>query len=417
MKTAVRHRVLLLAFLAAGITYLDRVCISAAAPAISADLGLSDLQMGYVFSVFALAYGICEIPMGWLGDRYGQRTLLLRIVAGWSLFTVLTGMVRSFGSLIATRFVFGAAEAGFFPTMSRGLTRWFPQAERGRASGVLWMGARMGGALAPLLAAASIARLGWRTTFTAFGAVGVLWCFAFWRIYTDDPASHPAVSAAELDYIRSGELPPASAQPRGSWTVIFRSANLWALFGMYFSTSYGFWFFLTWMPTYLMREHGQTLQQSGLYSVLPLAVGSVACLTGGALSDRLVLRFGIRWGRRAVGMGGFFLAAAGFAVAATATGPLAAILCLAFAAGSLDLAVPVAWATCAGVGGRFGGAATGFMNTGSSISAVLSPLSGAWLANHFGSFRAMFVVATVIYIIGGLLWLAIDPARQLEGAS
>ena len=90
------------------------------------------------------------------------------------------------------------------------------------------------------------------------------------------------------------------------------------------------------------------------------------------------------------------------------------MLCLAFAAGALDLAVPVAWATCADVGGRFGGTATGFMNTASSISAMVSPVSGAWLANTFGSFRAMFVVATVVYVIGGLLWLSIDPAGTLE---
>jgi ACS family glucarate transporter-like MFS transporter len=412
----VRYRVLALAFLAAWITYLDRVCISAAAPSISRDLSLSDLQMGYVFSVFALAYGLFEVPMGLFGDRYGQRGLLTRIVASWSIFTALTGMVRSFGLLIAIRFLFGAAEAGAFPTLARGLARWFPQPDRGWANGVMWMGARLGGALAPLLAAALIARIGWRPTFVVFGAVGVIWCVVFWRAYRDDPAAHPSVSSGELQYIRGGREFPAGGTPRASWTIIFRSPDMWALFGMYFSTSYGFWFLITWLPTYLMREHGQTLQQSGFYAVLPLGVGAAACLIGGALSDWLVRRSGsLRWGRRAVGMTGFFLAAAGFAAAAGSTGPLTAMLALAFAQGALDLAVPVAWATCADIGGRFGGTATGFMNTASSLSAMVSPVSGAWLSSRFGSFHAMFVVAAAVYVFGGLLWLLIDPSHNLEG--
>jgi MFS family permease len=168
-------------------------------------MGLTDLEMGYVFSVFALAYGLFEIPMGLLGDRYGQRRLMARIVASWSIFTAVTGLMRSFWPLVATRFLFGAAEAGAFPTLARGLARWFPQADRGRANGVMWMGARSGGALAPRLAAALIARLGWRLTFAVFGAVGVICCVVFWRVYRDDPATHPGVSKAELEHVRHGE--------------------------------------------------------------------------------------------------------------------------------------------------------------------------------------------------------------------
>src|SRR5262245_51523400 len=141
--TKVRHRVLLLVLLATGITYLDRVCISAAAPAMSAELGLSDIQMGIVFSMFALSYGLFEIPMGWLSDRWGQRNMMTRIVASWSLFTMLTGIVRSYFPLLGVRFAFGAAEAGAFPTLARALARWFPVSEQGRVNGMMWMGARI----------------------------------------------------------------------------------------------------------------------------------------------------------------------------------------------------------------------------------------------------------------------------------
>jgi MFS family permease len=130
--TTARNRVLLLVLLATGLTYLDRVCISAAAPSITGDLGLSNIQMGFVFSVFALSYGLFEVPMGWLGDRWGQRNTMTRIVACWSAFTALTGLVFSYRALVAVRFCVGPAEAGAFPTLTQALARWYPVHERGR---------------------------------------------------------------------------------------------------------------------------------------------------------------------------------------------------------------------------------------------------------------------------------------------
>ncbi len=409
---------LLFAFAAAFITYLDRVCISAAAPSITAELNLSTTQMGYVFSIFALAYGAFEIPMGWWGDRAGQRTLLTRIVGGWSVCTALTGMVRGYGSLLAVRFVFGAAEAGAFPTLARALARWFPVSERGRTTGVMWMGARLGGSLAPPLAVFMITTIGWRETFFVFGAVGLVWCWLFWRWYRDEPAEHPGVGAAELAEIEAGRLDLQSGpQKPVPLITIFRSRNMWALFGMYFCSAYGFFFFVTWLPTYLMDEYGLTLERSGVYSALPLFAGAAGCLAGGALSDWLVRRTGsLRWGRRIVGVGGFLLASAGFAGATVTHDPLAAVLWLAFAQGAQDLTLPVAWATCVDVGRHSGGATTGFMNTASSLSAMLSPISAAWLQQTFGSFNAMFATAVVVYFAGAVMWFLIDPEEPLVKA-
>jgi len=230
----------------------------------------------------ALSYGVFEMPMGWAGDRFSQGKILARIVGSWSLFTIATGLVSSFYSLLAVRFAFGAAEAGAFPTMARALARWFPSTERGRANGVMWMGARLGGALAPLAAASLIANVGWRRSFALFGAIGLVWLIFFRKVYRDDPAAHPDVNAAELAHIQAGQRPMRAHGQAGAWQRIFRSPNMWALFAMYFSTAYGFWFLISWLPTYLMREHGQSLVQSGLYSTFPLALGAIACLVGGA---------------------------------------------------------------------------------------------------------------------------------------
>ncbi len=392
-----RSGVLALGFSMAVITYLDRVCISAAAPDMRADLGLSAIQMSYVFSIFALAYAIFEIPGGWLGDRIGQRKVLTRIVACWSLFTILTGAVNGLVLLLVVRFVFGAAEAGAFPNLSRALARWFPPNQRGRANGIMWMGARVGGSLAPPLSAWLITRIGWRITFALFGATGIVWCLIFYPAYRD-----PAPSA------------PTTAAP-APWRRIFTSGNLWALFGMYFCSAYGFFFFVTWLPTFLIEDHGLTLEQSGVYAALPLGFGAVGCLAGGAFSDWLVRRTGnLKWARRSIGMSAFALAAAGFGLAAMAPGPLSAVLCLAFAQGAHDLALPVAWATVVDVGGRYGGATSGFMNMASSVSAMFSAYSAAWLADTFGTFHTMLAAAAVTYLVGALLWMRIDPTKAVD---
>jgi ACS family glucarate transporter-like MFS transporter len=414
--THVRNRILLLLFLVTALNYLGRTCVSAAAPLIMRDLRLSNIQMGYVFGVFALSYGLVEIPAGWLGDRLGQRKMITRIVLCWSAFTALTGAATNFATLIITRFAFGAAEAGAFPAIARALSNWFPTTDRGRVTGIMFTGARLGGALAPPLATLLVGYVGWRVTFVIFGLIGVVWTPFFLKSYRDDPATHPAVNEAELEYIRHAGIPASrTATGEGTpWRRIFLSSDLWALFWMYFGTSYGFWFFLTWLPTSLIRDYGLTPRRAGLYAALPLAMGGVTTVLGGALSDRIVRLTGsLRTGRRTVGLGGFLLAGAGFGAASISGTPEASVLCLSLGSGAMDLAVPVAWAACLEVGGKFGGTTTGFMNSASSLSALLSPIAAAWLFERSGSFHLMFLSAMAVYWITGLLWLAIDPARQI----
>src|ERR1044071_8962865 len=146
-----RHKVLAMLFLASIVTYLDRISISVAAPRMSRDLGLSTAQMGLVFSAFVVAYGLFEIPGGWMGDRFGPRLILTRIVLWWSAFTALTGAVRTYAALLICRFLFGAGEAGFFPNSSCTISRWFPVGERAGATGVVWTASRLGAAIAPLI--------------------------------------------------------------------------------------------------------------------------------------------------------------------------------------------------------------------------------------------------------------------------
>jgi len=415
LQVSLRHRVLTLVALASAITYLDRVCLSAAAPAIMRDLGLSNIQMGYAFSVFPLAYGIFEMPMGWLGDRLGQRKMITRIVACWSGFTALTGMVMGYPGLLVVRSAFGAAEAGAFPSLARALARWFRPTDRAKATGIMWMASRLGAAIGIPLAVVLIGWLGWRFTFVVFGALGGCWCLFFWRWYRDDPAGHPAIAASDLTYLgQDAHLANAPSSDGTPWKCLFSSINLWSFFWMYFASSYGFWFLLTWLPTFLMGQFHISAQRSSLYAALPLAVGAMSSVIGGALSDWLVRHTGsLLWGRRFVGLGGYLIAAIGFAAAAVMRTPFAAIFWLMIAELGLDLAVPVAWAACLEVGGSFGGTTTAFMNTASTISAAISPLAAAWMFMRFGSFTSMLMSAGALYFLASFLWLKVDATQSL----
>ena len=410
--TRTRYRVLLFVYLAAFITYLDRVCLSVAAPAMQVDLGLSQVEFGWVFTVFYVAYMAFEMPTSTLGDRWGQRLMLVRIVGCWSIFTIFTGVARNFATLLATRTVFGAAEAGAFPTLSRALSRWFPIHARGRANGIMWMGARSGGAFAPPIAVALMAWLGWRGAFAIFGAVGLIWCAVFGIWYRDDPARHPSVNSAELEIISVGAAPPPKTTEAVPWRTLLFNRTVLALFFSYFASGFGFQFFVTWLPTYFMREHGLSLQQSGMFAALPLAAGAMGCLMGGVIADFITRRTGsVILGRRSVGVGGFLLGATGYAAAVHVHSPAAAIAFLALASGAHDLTLPVLWATTTDAGGRFGGTTAGFVNFGSSLSGMVAPLTAAELERIFGSFHAVFYAAAGLYVIGAGLWLIIEPRK------
>ena len=199
------------------IQYIDRVCISQAAPLVSEDLGLSPRQMGYVFSAFTLAYALFEIPAGYLGDRIGPRKVLLRIVLWWSFFTVATGWAWNWLSLVTTRFLFGAGEAGCFPNLAKAFHRWLPLARADAGPGPPVDERPLGGrgdAAARLLC---LQHVHWRTAFLLFGLLGVAWAAVFFAWYRDDPRAHPAVNAAEA------ALVPASA-PRPRVTSACRGA-------------------------------------------------------------------------------------------------------------------------------------------------------------------------------------------------
>jgi len=286
-----RYIVTAFAVTLAVITYIDRVGIAVAAPLISKDLALSTIQMGWALSAFGWAYAVFEIPGGWLGDRIGPRRVLMRIVMWWSFFTAATGWVWSAPSLIATRALFGAGEAGAFPNLTRVLTIWLPVKERERAQALVWLATRISGAFTPILVALLISAISWRRTFELFGVIGVIWAILFYRWYRDTPSEHPSVNEAELAL-----LPPAkdTAIAHGGvpWGVIFSNRNVWLLSIQYMCLAYGWWFYINWLPTYLRTARGASFNMGALLSGLPLLLGGAGCLVSAFLVPRLTKRYG-----------------------------------------------------------------------------------------------------------------------------
>ncbi|MEP0842632.1 MAG: MFS transporter, partial [Phycisphaerae bacterium] len=268
--THTRYRVVGLAILLAMITYLDRACISTLAPNIMRDLSLDKKQMGYVFSAFALAYALFEIPTAWWADRVGTRKVLTRIVLWWSAFTVLTAGAFSLISLIALRFLFGAGEAGAWPGVTRTFSRWIPRRERGTIQGIFFAGAHLALACTPLLVIFLLHWLHWRMIFVVFGLIGFVWAAVWYSWFRDDPADHPRVNRAELQTIVAGRHLEAAHPARWEyWKHLLRSRNMIPLCLMYFPNSFAFYFCMTWLPTFLIEKYGAGQVRMGLLAGLP----------------------------------------------------------------------------------------------------------------------------------------------------
>jgi ACS family glucarate transporter-like MFS transporter len=411
-----RGRVLTFAFLLAVITYLDRICISAAAPFIMEDLHLTVLEMSMVFSAFTLAYSIFEVPSGWLGDVRGPRRVLTRIVLWWSAFTMLTSAARGFASLVSIRFLFGAGEAGAFPNVARSFSRWFPARERGQANGVLFFGSRTGGMLSGPVALLLIQRWGWRASFLVFGVFGLVWAAAWHAWYRDSPREHASVNDAELAWIEQDGR-PAAGHAGTPWRQLLANANLWAVCAMYFAFGYGLYFYFTWLPTYLIRVLGFSVMRGGFFAALPFVLAGMADLAGGWLTDWLARTYGLRVARCWLGCAAF-LTCAGLVFASTvAAGPMAKATLLAFALASADLSLGACWAVPLDIGADHAGVVSGFMNTFGNLGGLLAPIVVGVAVDRWHSWTFPFYVTALVYAAGAMAWLAIDPTRQVASRS
>jgi MFS transporter, ACS family, glucarate transporter len=408
-----RYELVIIFIIFAIITYLDRNSISSIGDDITRELNLTDKQWGMVLSAFSLAYGAFEIPTGLMVDRIGPKRTLLRIVLWWSVFTILTGFASGFYFLLIVRFLFGAGEAGAFPTVSVAIARWFPTVERGRIQSIVWMGSRMGGALAPVTSIWLAESYGWRGVFYIFGTLGLVWAVAWYLWFKDEPRDMKGISAEEVKFIEENRSIKRVAHSLLPWGTVLKNPNLWALMGMYHCLLYGAYFYMSWMPKYLQNGRGIAKENLGWMVSFPFILGMAGCLAGGFASDYLAKKKGLAFGRRYVGMFGLVMAGICMILGSFTQNITGAIVLLGLGLAFKDFTLPVSWAAATDIGKEHAGAVSGTMGLAGQLGSAIMATAFGFILHATGSYELPVRIIGLIVILGGLLWFKIDASKPL----
>jgi MFS transporter, ACS family, glucarate transporter len=417
-------------FVLSAVSYLDRVNISIAGSSIAAEFGLSTVQLGTVFSAFLFGYALFQTAGGWLADRYGPRRVLAAGALWWGVFTSLTAFVSPrAGSalllLITARFLLGAGEAVMFPGSNQFVSRWIPSQEQGIANGIVFAGVGVGAGVTPALIAYVMEHYGWRWSFWTSAVLGLLAGAIWYLVARDTPEQHKMVSAVELAYIRgvtrdaSAATGPANGDrivrkaTKVTWHTILRSKEVWVITLAYFSYGYIAWIFFAWFFTYLAKVRGLNLKTSAFYTTLPFIAMAICSPLGGAISDKLVARYGQRIGRCVMPVVGLVLSAIFLVLGARSAQPRVAGIVLAGGAGALYLSQSSFWAVTASISRGSSGSVSGLMNMGNQFGGMLTAQITPIIALRW-NWSMPFLVAAAFAIVGAAAWLFIDPTRTLK---
>jgi sugar phosphate permease len=419
--TRVRFAVVGFAVVLGMVTYLDRACIGTLEDPIMRDLGLSQHQLSYVHSAFALAYGAFGIFSAWWGDRIGTRIMLTAIVLAWSAFTMATGAAQGLISLIAIQFCFGASESGAWPAVTRTLSRWIPYRERGRAQGIAWVGAHITAGLTPLLVNELSYFMSWRAIFSVFGLIGLLWAAAWYWWFRDEPSQHAQVNEAELAYILADRQPAVaegrsreSAAGPAFWWRLVTHRNVWALCLMYLPNSFIVYFCITWFHKYLSEGRCMAGRELAFFAGLPLLLSVVGDVLGGSMTDWAVRRFGRRWGRAGVGVAAYVVAGGSLLLATLAREPWLGATLFAVGTAANMFQMGTAWGTCQDVGGGHAGVVSATMNTAGQVGAMICPPLVVYLKDYSSyGWNADLALMGGSFLLASLFWFVIDPRKKV----
>jgi ACS family hexuronate transporter-like MFS transporter len=287
-----RWAIVALLFAATAISYVDRQVLTVLAPTLRDNLGISNTGYASILTAFLLAYTFMQPVTGWLIDRIGTRLGFALIMAWWSAAAVLHAFGTSVATFAACRFLLGMSEADSWAACVKAVTEWFPQRERGLATGIWSAGVAAGLVVSvPIVAWVSLT-LGWQWAFILTGVAGFAW-LAVWLWMYRQPQSHPAVTAAELRHITDDAPAPVAESSRVGYSRLLRSRNVWAVIAARLLADPWVWFYYFWIPEYLTRSAGFTAADIGKYAWIPFLAQGVGIVLGGFLSDQL-LRRGVR---------------------------------------------------------------------------------------------------------------------------
>lgn len=395
------------------ITYIDRVNIGTAAPAMQKELGLTNVELGLAFSAFAYPYAFFQIAGGWLGDRLGPRKTLLICGAIWSAATVMIGFVEGAMSLVAARFLLGIGEGSAFPTATRALANWMAADRRGFAQGITHAAARLGNALTPPLIAFLIVALSWRDSFIIIGLISFAWVGLWWFYFRDDPREHKGITEQEL-----AVLPPvkiAGERKAVPWGRLLRRMLPVTLTD--FCYGWTLWLFLNWIPSYFLHQHHLDIKKSAIFASGVFFAGVVGDTVGGVVSDRILRRTGdVARARVSVIIVGFLGAFAFMLPVLFTTDLLTITLCLSGAFFFAELIVAPIWAVPMDIAPQYSGTASGFMNFGFGLAGMISPVVFGLIIDMTGRWDLPFMASLGLLLAGAGLALRMRPNEPFVDA-
>lgn len=418
-KSNVRWVVAFMMWAAIAINYIDRTVLSAAAPYITEEFNLTAGQMGIIMSGFFWSYALLQLPSGWAADKYGQKKTLGFAVVWWSVATALTGLATGFKSLLGLRVALGVGEAAAYPSNAGIAAKWFPKKERATVAGIFDSGSKFGGAVAMPLIAWMIAVFDWKLTFLLIGLVGVVWGIVWMIFFKENPADHKRVNEAELAHIREGQAhmeETGGGQPL-KWYQLFKYRNIWAMCIGFFMINYNSYFFITWLPTYLVKERGMDLIEMGIMASLPLLTAMVVEVGAGWMSDRIYAKgkLSLTAVRKLFLIIGLVMASCiGFA--AFADSAILAVILLCVAKSGTTVAASQVWALPGDVAPKnMTSMVAGIQNTVSNMGGVVGPIITGFIVGATGSFvpALLFSAALIIIAILNYLFL-LGKVKQIQ---
>jgi sugar phosphate permease len=318
--------------------------------------------------------------------------------------------VTSLPFLLTVPFLFGAGEAGCFPNITKAFCVWLPKGERTRAQGIMWLSARWGGAFTPSIVAVMITYVGWRHSFEIFGSLGLIWALFFYRWFRDNPLDNPKLNHAERDLLKEN-AGMGHGHSNLPWGRLVTTPSVLLLCAQYFCLSYGWYFYITWLPTYLREARHLTLAKSAILGGLPLFMGGLGNPVAVFCTKYLVRQNGdLGKTRRIMAYIGFAGASAFVALSTTMNSAVLAVCCMAAASFFNDLTMPGTWATCIDVGGRYAGTVSGTMNMCGNLGGALCPVAiGFILSLSHNNWNLAFYLSAAVYFMGIFCWMYLDP--------
>jgi len=406
--------VLFLLCLMYGITYIDRVNVSTAAAVFRKELNLSNTQVGLVFSAFAYPYLIFQILGGWVGDRFGARFALTVAGVIWSAATVLMGTVGSLTSMLVARVMLGFGEGATFPVATRAMADWTSPARRGFAQGITHSAARLGNALTPPMVAWLIALVTWRGSFVIMGVISFVWTLVWALYFRDNPRDHPSITAVEVDSLPKFRTRQDRKNDPVPWSRLTR--RMMPVTAVYFCYGWTLWLYLAWIPQYFLQSYKLNLTSSAFFAAGVFLGGVVGDTLGGIVSDRIFEATGDRnKARRNMVVLGFLGSLVAMLPILFLHDVTLAAICLSIAFFFSEFTIGPMWAIPMDIAPRYAGSASGLMNTGSALAAIVSPLIAGYVIDKTGVWELPFLGSIALLLFGSILAFWMKPDQELDG--